>query len=340
MKMKTALIGLGRMGMRHANAVSSCNLALTSIADINAQTCEIAGNELGIMLANRFTDPEDMIRKIRPELLIIATTAPSHYPLVIQAANNGTKAILCEKPMGTSLAECEEMIDVCKKAGVRLAVNHQMRFMEQYNKPKQMAATDAFGGLCSVTVNAGNFGVSMNGTHYFEMFRYLTDEPAVKVSAWFAKDKLPNPRGPEFEDVAGCVRLETASGQRFYLDCSPDQGHGVQVTYNCRYGRISVDELSGELRYSVRSAEHRDAPTTRYGMPSEFGVEMIAPADATVPTASVLKALIDGGNYPNGLDGAMAFRILIAAHLSNSRGGAEIDLRTEVMPHRMRLPVA
>lgn len=338
--MKTALIGLGRMGMRHADAISSCDLVLTSIADINAKTCKIAGNELGITSAFRFTDPEDMIRKIRPELLIIATTAPSHYPLVLEAVKSGTKAILCEKPMGTSLGECEEMVALCEEAGVRLAVNHQMRFMDQYIKPKQMAATDAFGGLSGVIVSAGNFGVSMNGTHYFEMFRFLTDEPTVKVSAWFAKDVLPNPRGPEFEDVAGCVRLETVSGKRFYLDCSPDQGHGVQVTYNCRYGRISVDELSGELRYSVRTEEHRDAPTTRYGMPSEVGVELITPADATVPTASVLKALVEGGDYPSGLDGAMAFRILIAAHISNSRGGAEIDLRTEVMPRQLRLPVA
>ena len=80
-------------------------------------------------------------------------------------------------------------------------------------------------------VSAGNFGMAMNSIHYFEAFRFLADEAPLSVSAWFDDELLSNPRGPQFQDVSGCVRVTTSSGHRLYIDASADQGHGMQVTY-------------------------------------------------------------------------------------------------------------
>lgn len=338
--MKTALLGLGRMGTRHAAVIRNCGLSISAVADINAETAAKVGAELGVAPENCFTLPDELIRKVRPELLIIATTAPSHHTLVLEAAANGVRAILCEKPMGTSLAECEEMIEACGSAGVRLAINHQMRFMQHYIEPKKKVFSQEFGGLTSIIVSAGNFGIAMNGTHYFEMFRFLTDEEPVKVSAWFDSEEVPNPRGPQFKDSAGCIRLETESGKRFYMDASADQGQGLHVTYNCRNGRISVDELSGKIDHAVRTPDSRSAPTTRYGMPFDVGTSQIAPTDAIAPTEATLRALLDGDNYPTGEHGLLAMKLLVASHLSSSRGGQTIDLRNEVLPRDLKLPIA
>ena len=338
--MKAALIGLGRMGMRQATVLQQCQVPISAVSDLNQSACDLAGDEYGVPPEFRFTSPDELITRVRPELLVVATTAPSHHQLVIKAAENGARMILCEKPMATNLADCEAMISACKAAGVRLAVNHQMRFMDQYTVPKSMAASEEFGGLGSVIVSAGNFGMAMNGTHYFEMFRYLTNEEPVLVSAWFSAEEVANPRGPQFTDKAGTVRLETASGKRFYMDCSADQGHGMHVTYNCRNGRIEIDELAGKMSYVVRLAEHRHQPTTRYGMPYDTGFKTITPADAVAPTRSVLESLLKGQDYPTGDDGLLAMRLLVAAHLSNERGGVTIDLRNEAMPRDLILPIA
>lgn len=328
------------MGMRHASVLKDAGLPLVAISDTNSDARDKAGQELGVAEANRYAAAVELLEKERPELVVIATTAPSHHDLVIAAVANGARKILCEKPMATSLAECESMLAACKAAGVDLAINHQMRFMEQYILPKALAASEQFGGLSSVIVSAGNFGVAMNGTHYFEMFRFLTDETPALVSAWFENVDLPNPRGPQFKDASGSIRLETASGKRFYLDCSGDQGHGVHLTYNCRFGRITVDELDGQMEYVARERQYRDLPTTRYGMPSEKVSQSITPADAVAPTRAVLEALMAGVNYPNGEDGMQAMRVLIAAHLSNTGGGAALDLRHDILPRNMVLPLA
>lgn len=328
------------MGMRQATVLRQCGLQITAVSDINPEACQAVGEEYNIAPENRFVSGEELIEKIRPELLVIATTAPSHRQLVIKAANCGARKILCEKPMAVSLNECREMVAACQAAGVDLAVNHQMRLMEQYTVPKYMAASPEFGGIGSVIVSAGNFGMAMNGTHYFEMFRYMTDEEPVLVSAWFSDDDLPNPRGPQFKDAAGSIRLETPSGKRFYMDCSSDHGHGMQVTYNCRNGRITIDELDGSMHYVARHPEHRSQPTTRYGMPYDKGNRTITPADAVAPTRAVLESLLKGEEFPNGQDGLLAMKLLIAAHISSSRGGVTIDLRNEVLPSDLALPIA
>lgn len=48
-----------------------------------------------------------------------------HHEFTIRAAKAG-KHVFCEKPMGLSVKECREMIDACKKAGVKLFVGYRL----------------------------------------------------------------------------------------------------------------------------------------------------------------------------------------------------------------------
>jgi predicted dehydrogenase len=337
---KAAVAGLGRMGLRHLQVLRDLGLEIIAAADVQDEARAKATAEFGLAPAAMFTDAREMLARVGPELVVVATTAPSHADLVCQAANSGARAILCEKPMAVSLAQCDQMIDACAASGARLAINHQMRFMEQYTKPKTIVGDASFGGLSSVTVVAGNFGMAMNGSHYFELFRYLTDEMPASVAAWFSNDTVPNPRGAQFEDRAGSIRLTTASGRRFYMDASADQGHGMHVTYAGPYGRLDVDELVGRAYLVVRTAEHRALSTTRYGMPAELEEFAIAPADATAPTRAVLAALLAGADYPGGDVGRMAVEVLSAAYASHEQGSRTIMLATADLPREREFPWA
>jgi predicted dehydrogenase len=327
-----AVVGLGRMGRRHVQAVRSIGLEVSAICDISPESLASAERELAIGPDRQYRDLGQMLKASTPDVLVVATTAPTHAEYTCAAAEAGVKAILCEKPMAVSLAECDRMRDACRAHGAKLAINHQMRFMEQYVLPKAMVESDAFGGLRSVTVVAGNFGMSMNALHYFEMFRFMTGERPCRVTAWFSDAMVPNPRGAEFQDRAGAVRLETATGRRFYLDCGADQGHGMEVIYAGPYGHLYVDELAGVLHRTVREEAHRALPTTRYGMPALRTTHTIAPADVVEPSAAVLQALVQGENYPDGDDGRLAVAVLVAAYLSHERGHLTIDLDRDALP--------
>jgi hypothetical protein len=168
----------------------------------------------------------------------------------------------------------------------------------------------------------------------------MTDESPLEVTAWFSDEKVPNPRGSQFEDRAGSVRITTAKGKRFFMDISADQGHGIKVIYTGKYGQIVVDELKGEMFLSVRKEEERNLPTTRYGCTSLDTVKKILPADSTTPTKSVLNALIHEENYPTGEDGRLAIATLVAAYCSNEQGHKPVIIDVEKLPANREFPWA
>lgn len=324
--LRVAIIGLGRMGARHLQAAQNLGMTVCGLADISHDSLAAAATSGGLDASVCFTDAEEMLRRVRPQALVVATTAPTHAACVLAAVANGVSYILCEKPMASSLAEADEMIATCRRAGTLLAVNHQMRFMPQYTEVKALLGSDELGPLASVLVAGSNFGLAMNASHYFEMFRYLADSQVSSVQAWFDPGQLANPRGPQFEDRSGRLLAHSEAGPSLYIDFSAAAGWGLQVVYICRYGQIVVDELSGDMRVAARQAEFRDLPTTRYGMPADVRQTTIAPADTVAPTMAVWSALLDGRSYPDGDAGAHALACLVAAHASDAAGGRAVRL--------------
>jgi predicted dehydrogenase len=315
------------MGQNHAKALEGLGVPLSGLADpveeAISQILKCLSDPKG---TNCYNDLVDTLHAENPGLLVISTTADGHAAQALYAIEAGVKLVLLEKPLATSLAKCAALREASLSMGSRIAVNHQMRFMPQYTIPNKMLQSDSFGGFCSMHVVAGNFGMAMNATHYFEAFRLIANEPPERVSAWFDSESLPNPRGPQFKDVSGCIRVSTASGHRLYLDASADQGHGVQVTYMARNGRITIDELTGSMNTVVRRPEHRDAPTTRYGMPVVIEQQQIPACELVESTKAVMQALISGENYPTLADATLAVKTLVAAYHSHRQGGIEVPL--------------
>lgn len=330
--LRVAIIGLGRMGLRHVEASRRLGMDLCGAADTSAAALQAVQDQHGVAAAACFTDAYDMLAKVKPEALVIATTAPTHAPFVLAAAELGVRYVLCEKPLATSLAEADAMLAACERAGTRLAVNHQMRYMAQYTQVKALIGTEELGPLASILVAGSNFGLAMNASHYFEMFRYISGESVRDVQAWLEDAQLANPRGAQFEDRSGRLLARSETGPSMYIDFSAQAGWGLQVVYICRQGQIVVDELNGEMRIAARQAQFRDLPTTRYGMPVDIRNEKIEPADTVVPTMAVWNALLAGQGYPDGAVGAHALACLVAAHASHETGGGAVRLDDATLP--------
>lgn len=322
-----AVIGAGRMGVRHIQAVKQLGMTVVGVVDIDLGTAKAACKSEGLPEVAAFNDTNKMLDQTRPQAVVIATTAPSHCDLVLAAAESGARFILCEKPLASSIEDAERMLAACSSTGALLAVNHQMRFMPNYFRIKALIGSERIGSLVAVQVAGSNFGLAMNGSHYFEMFRYMTDRNINAVQAWFDDVKLANPRGPQFDDRAGQVRATTADGLSLFIDFSAGAGHGLQCTYICRYAQITVDELAGEIRITARKAEYRDLPTTRYGMPADIERIAIEPVEVVAPTIALWQAMLSGETFPQGNDaGLHALRCLVAAHASNARQGRPVAL--------------
>lgn len=319
--MRAAVIGLGRMGMRHLQVVQKLEMEVCGVADTSPQALASATAECAVPPSACFADADQMLAAVRPQAVVIATTAPTHAAYVCAAARAGASFILCEKPMATSLAEVQQMRSECDRTGARLAVNHQMRFMPQYTKVKDLIAGEQ-GPLVSILVAASNFGLAMNASHYFEMFRYMTDTQVESIQAWFETGPLPNPRGPQYQDRSGRLVATGSDGVSMFIDFSRGAGHGIQVIYTCRNAQVIVDELSGDIRQTSRQAEFRSLPTSRYAMPADVECIVVDGADTVEATMKVWSALLSGGSFPDGAAGEHAMACLVAAHLSSETGRA------------------
>ena len=63
-----------------------------------------------------------------------------HREQVVAAATAG-KHVLCEKPLGTTSADCQAMIRACRDAGVALGVGYHLRHNAGKQVPLDRAAT-------------------------------------------------------------------------------------------------------------------------------------------------------------------------------------------------------
>lgn len=337
--MKTAIIGVGRMGRRHGQAIKALGWQIVGVCDQNAESLALTQQEFSLDARALFSDAAQMLSETAPQVVIIATTAPPHADLTCMAAAAGATHILCEKPMATSLADCDRMIATCEAHGTALAINHYMRFLDIATEPRRLIESEAFGELHSLTVSAGNIGLAMVGTHYMELFQHFTGESISEVAAWLDVDRLPNPRGAQFEDRAGSLRATTASGKRLYLEAGAAQGHGMKLIFGGTYGQLVLDPFSGTLLETIRRPENRTLPTTRYVTPSIDTTYALTPADTVLGAKLVLEALVTGDGYCGGREARNVIAALVAAYLSDETEHRAVRV-DEALPRERTFPWA
>jgi predicted dehydrogenase len=325
--MKACVIGTGRMGQRHIETLIKLNFNIVGIYDPFPEAMTQVSTAFKITSEKCYSNPREMLEKQLPDAVVVASTAPSHADYVVLAAELGTKFILCEKPMATSIVESQRMIDACAKNGARLAINHQQRFNPYCETIKDIVASGELGGLTSMTVGGSNFGLAMNGSHYLELFQYMTNDEIVEVNFWRDEFDNPNPRGSQYDsDLSGQLRAKSKTGKRLFIDLGGDQGHGIHVVYGFQFGQIFIDMLNGFVRIVHRKKEFQADPTTRYGLPAEIRTIQLEPADLIKFTMKMWHSFLNDGNYPTGKACKTVIQALVAAHVSAENNGQTIRL--------------
>ena len=82
---RIAIIGLGGMGGSHAQAVAlETNCELVAGAEINPERAKAWSERFGVKAI--YDDYEKMLDEEQPDIVIVPTQAPMHYPPTIAAA--------------------------------------------------------------------------------------------------------------------------------------------------------------------------------------------------------------------------------------------------------------
>ncbi|PTL37600.1 Gfo/Idh/MocA family protein [Alkalicoccus saliphilus] len=94
---------------------------------------------------------EDLIQDAEVDAVYIATPPSSHKEYTIMAAEAG-KPVYVEKPLANSTAECEDMIESCRKNEVPLFTAYYRRSLPRFNKVKELIESGKIGEVRFVSI--------------------------------------------------------------------------------------------------------------------------------------------------------------------------------------------
>ncbi len=209
---RVAVIGAGLIAQRaHLPAYAAAEDAeLAAIASGHRETAAAVAGQFG---NPRVLDSWDAaVADPDIDAIDICTPNSLHATIAIAAAKAG-KHVLVEKPMATSLAEADAMIAAARKAGVLLAVAHNLRFVPIYSAIHQLLADGAIGRIFSARGffmhagpdefwgatsdwfwregEAGGGSLLDMGIHMIDLLRWMVGRPVQEVSAMTARVLKP-----------------------------------------------------------------------------------------------------------------------------------------------------
>jgi predicted dehydrogenase len=122
--LRTGLVGCGKVGHTHAAALRALpDSELVAVCDRNLDRAQAFAAQYGV---RAYTGTQEMVEREKLQAVIVCTPHPVHAPPVLEALRAGAH-VLVEKPMATTLADCDAMLAAARQANVRLGVISQRR---------------------------------------------------------------------------------------------------------------------------------------------------------------------------------------------------------------------
>jgi D-apiose dehydrogenase len=225
---KGALIGCGFFAVNQMHGWAEVDGAwIVAICDRDPERLKIVGDQFGI--ERRYTDAQEMFAREKLDFVDIATTAPSHRPLVELAARNKVP-VICQKPFAPTIEDARQMVRACKEAGVPLMVHENFRWQSAIQAVKAVLDRDEIGTpfFGRISFRSGydvfsgqpylatgkRFIIEDLGIHILDIARYLLGD----VTAITTRTARINPKIAG-EDVATML-LDHAGGATSIVDCS------------------------------------------------------------------------------------------------------------------------
>jgi UDP-N-acetyl-2-amino-2-deoxyglucuronate dehydrogenase len=250
-KLGTALIGCGKVGHTHAQALAALEESrFVAAFDADPGRAEAFSRQYGVRACS---DLEKLLADREIQAISICTPHPTHPGLALACAQAGFH-VLVEKPMAVDLQGCDRMIAACERAGVCLGVISQRRLYEPVQRVKEAITCGKIGkpALGTLTVLGwrdeayyrldpwrGKWATEGGGvmltqtTHQIDLFQWFMGPIAELYGCWA---NLNHPY-VEVEDTAAAV-IRFQSGALGTLLLSNSQKPGL-------YAKIHVHGETG-----------------------------------------------------------------------------------------------
>ena len=255
------------------------------------------------------------------DIVYVVLPNSMHAEYTIRAAQAG-KHVICEKPMAMDSQECQEMIDACNKAGVKLSIGYRLHFEPYNQRVMQIGQEKTFGSVNYIACGAGyRMGDDLDqwrlqkdlagtgalgnmGVYALQAALYTMGENPSYVRAQEFKtmpkkfDETDETVTFQFEFPSGAVaNMETSHNANInYLYVTSDDGW-VKLEPYSRYSGLQGKTQEGPLQLPAvnQQAQQMDAfaqcvlNDTKTSVPGEMGMRDVQIIEA------ILQSIQSGG---------------------------------------------
>jgi len=273
-KLGAAVIGLGMMGERHAAVWAELpTTRIVSVYDVVEEKTQSLATQLGCHAAESI---EDVLSQPGVDLVSVCTDDQRHLEPCLAAAAAG-KHILLEKPLATTLEDCDRIIEACATAGLKLMVGHIVRFDPRYALAKQAIDEGKVGEIVQVYGRRNNIIDSGRrigprtsvayflGVHDLDLMRWFVGSEVLKVHAESACKVLADIAAED--SIMALLRYE--NGAIGCLETCWVMPRGVPCTLDARLEVIGTEGMVratvGDEGCSIINDHRTTRPDILYG---------------------------------------------------------------------------
>lgn len=314
--LRIAIVGCGTVARRQHipgyKALSAGSVQLTVFASRSPEAAAAAAAQWGG--GATVTDWRDALARDDVDAVDICTPNALHAEVAVAAAAVG-KHVLVEKPIATSLAEADRMIDAARRSGTALMTAHNGRYAPAIRSARGAVQAGLVGEVAAVEAYLGHGGPSLwapaatwffhpgeagggslidLGVHAVDNVRFVTADEVADVAAMTADMR----DGLEFD---GHIMVRMKGGALGF----------VKGSWNAPYGNDRAMIVWGRTAQLV--VDRRGVILRRPGG-EECAIAAAPPADLYADFLSACAG--EKPAEPSGVDGRAALAVVLASYRS------------------------
>ncbi len=145
-KLNVGVVGVGRIGANHAEEIGSFPELFQWVACADHAPDRLRDVPENLKDAAKYTSLEEMLRHPGLDMVTIGTRHPDHVPMALQILEAGKIAVV-EKPVATSVAEYDLLLEAAKKHPHKLFLRHNRRFEPEFVKAMELMNSGLIGDV-------------------------------------------------------------------------------------------------------------------------------------------------------------------------------------------------
>jgi len=278
------IIGCGKITqVRHApEYAENPQCRLTAFYDFLPERAQ----EMARLYGGKAYDSVDALLDSGVDAVSVCVANADHAAVTLKALARG-KHVLCEKPMATTLEDCEAMAKAAREHGRVLMLGHNQRLAAAHAEARRRVEAGEIGKIISFHTTFGHpgpegwtgiknswffdpkravFGALADlGIHKTDLLHYLLGEPIVAVKATFRTldKKYPDGSPIGVDDNAFCI-YRTRSGATGQMHVSWTF-YGQEDNSTVLYGTKGILRCYADPVYSL-IVEHPDGKTEKLAL--------------------------------------------------------------------------